>query len=235
MPSTDRRRMPSWRLPNRLCCNRLTYFTAPITGGSRDGCGASWETPATLPMLPRTPSCGCCRAGSYRMPGSLAHFLSTIARGLVIDRWRRRELELAWLETLAHLSASDAPPPESRLQFLETLIAIDRLLCGIKPRAQQGVFAGAARRTHVRADCRAAGHYPGQQSSVTSPWPCAGAISRVSVPDRRQADRGCRPWKPIRRFPAIFPLVSLKRRSTGRSGWISTRQPLKRPKPSRRG
>ncbi|QOT78795.1 sigma-70 family RNA polymerase sigma factor [Cupriavidus basilensis] len=64
-------------------------------------------------------------------------YLSTIARGLVIEHWRRRELELAWLETLAQLPAPQAPSPESRLLFLETLIAIDRILDALKPQVRK--------------------------------------------------------------------------------------------------
>lgn len=60
-------------------------------------------------------------------------YLSTIARGLVIDHWRRRELEQAWLETLAAMPEAEVPSPESRLIFLETLIAIDRVLDSLKP------------------------------------------------------------------------------------------------------
>lgn len=59
--------------------------------------------------------------------------LSTIARRLVVEHWRRRELELAWLETLAALPPSDLPSPESRAMFLETLVAIDAILDGFKP------------------------------------------------------------------------------------------------------
>src|SRR5687767_5351199 len=39
-------------------------------------------------------------------------YLSTIARGLVIDHWRRAELERAWLETLAVLGPAEVPSPE---------------------------------------------------------------------------------------------------------------------------
>ncbi|WP_415205585.1 sigma-70 family RNA polymerase sigma factor [Pseudorhodoferax sp.] len=60
-------------------------------------------------------------------------YLSTIARGLVIDHWRRRALEQAWLETLAALPEPEAPSPETRRIFLETLIAIDRMLDTLKP------------------------------------------------------------------------------------------------------
>lgn len=60
-------------------------------------------------------------------------YLSTIARGLVIDHWRRQELERAWRETLAAMPESKAPSPESRLIFLEALIAIDKVLDALKP------------------------------------------------------------------------------------------------------
>lgn len=60
-------------------------------------------------------------------------FLSTVARGLVIEHWRRRELERAWLETLAALPEAEAPSTESRLIFLETLTEIDRMLDGLRP------------------------------------------------------------------------------------------------------
>ncbi|CAH1903822.1 putative RNA polymerase sigma factor FecI [Candidatus Nitrotoga sp. HW29] len=63
-------------------------------------------------------------------------YLSTIARGLVVDHWRRRELELAWLEILAVLPETEEPSPEMRLIFLETLIEIDRLLDSLKPQVR---------------------------------------------------------------------------------------------------
>jgi RNA polymerase sigma-70 factor (ECF subfamily) len=63
-------------------------------------------------------------------------YLSTIARGLVVEHWRRRELEQAWLDTLAHLPQAEAPSPESRLIFLETLVGIDRLLDALKPQVR---------------------------------------------------------------------------------------------------
>lgn len=55
---------------------------------------------------------------------------------MVIDHWRRRELERAWLETLASLPEPEAPAPETRLIFLEALIEIDRLLDSLKPRVR---------------------------------------------------------------------------------------------------
>ena len=60
-------------------------------------------------------------------------FLSTIARRLVVDHWRRRELEQAWLETLAAWPETEVPSPESRAIFLEALVAIDAVLDALKP------------------------------------------------------------------------------------------------------
>lgn len=59
-------------------------------------------------------------------------YLSTIARGLVIDLYRRRDLERAYLEALAGLPEAHHPSPETRLILLETLGAIDTMLSGLK-------------------------------------------------------------------------------------------------------
>ncbi|QDQ87364.1 sigma-70 family RNA polymerase sigma factor [Alcaligenaceae bacterium SJ-26] len=59
--------------------------------------------------------------------------LATIARGLVIDHWRRRDLEQAWLETLASLPESEVPSAETRMILLEALTEIDRMLDTLKP------------------------------------------------------------------------------------------------------
>ena len=60
-------------------------------------------------------------------------YLSAIARGLVIDHWRRRELEQVWLETLAALPAAQAPSPDVSWSCLEALIEIDRMLDALQP------------------------------------------------------------------------------------------------------
>jgi len=63
-------------------------------------------------------------------------FLSTIARGLMIDFYRRRALERAWLEYLASLPEDEAPSPEQQQILLETLVAVDRLLDGLSPKVR---------------------------------------------------------------------------------------------------
>ena len=63
-------------------------------------------------------------------------FLTTIARGLVIDFYRRRTLEQAWLAHLAELPEDEAPSPEQQQILLETLISVDRLLDGLPPKTR---------------------------------------------------------------------------------------------------
>ncbi|MDF2642369.1 MAG: polymerase sigma factor, sigma-70 family [Pseudomonas sp.] len=64
-------------------------------------------------------------------------FLRTVARGLVIDHWRREELERAYLEALSHLPSHETPSPEARELVLELLESIARMLDGLKPRVRQ--------------------------------------------------------------------------------------------------
>ncbi|MDH4553731.1 sigma-70 family RNA polymerase sigma factor [Pseudomonas sp. BN417] len=63
-------------------------------------------------------------------------FLRTVARGLVIDHWRREELERAYLEALALLPEAEAPSPESRELILELLERIALMLDRLKPKAR---------------------------------------------------------------------------------------------------
>jgi len=60
-------------------------------------------------------------------------YLTTIAHGLVVDHWRRSDLERAWLQTLAALPEEHAPSPESRQLILEALVRIDAVLDTLKP------------------------------------------------------------------------------------------------------
>nr|WP_049831585.1 sigma-70 family RNA polymerase sigma factor [Janthinobacterium sp. Marseille] len=55
-------------------------------------------------------------------------YLTTIANGLLIDHWRRQELERAWLEALANQPEPITPSPEYRALILEALLQVDRML-----------------------------------------------------------------------------------------------------------
>ncbi|WP_296262669.1 MULTISPECIES: sigma-70 family RNA polymerase sigma factor [unclassified Pseudomonas] len=64
-------------------------------------------------------------------------FLRTVARGLVIDHWRREELERAYLEALAQLPEHETPSPESRELVFELLESIARMLDGLRPNVRR--------------------------------------------------------------------------------------------------
>lgn len=63
-------------------------------------------------------------------------FLRTLAHGVVVNHWRRQDIERAWLEAVAVLPEPLAPSPEERLLALETLCRIDAMLDRLNPKAR---------------------------------------------------------------------------------------------------
>ena len=63
--------------------------------------------------------------------------LSTIARGLLIDHWRRSALERAWLDAMAQLPEAFAPSPEEQQQTLQTPEQIACMLEGLRSAVRQ--------------------------------------------------------------------------------------------------
>jgi RNA polymerase sigma factor (sigma-70 family) len=63
--------------------------------------------------------------------------LTHIAKGLVIDRWRRQDVERAYLETIAHLPEPEVPSPETRWLILEALYRIDAMLREMPDKVRQ--------------------------------------------------------------------------------------------------
>ena len=64
-------------------------------------------------------------------------FLRTVAKGIVIDHWRREELERAYLEAIAHSPCNESPSPEARELVFELLESIAKMLDGLKPKVRQ--------------------------------------------------------------------------------------------------
>ncbi|WP_275630231.1 sigma-70 family RNA polymerase sigma factor [Pseudomonas sp. 273] len=64
-------------------------------------------------------------------------YLSAIARALMIDGFRRRAIEQAYLESLAARAEPLDISPEMRLSILETLTAIDAVLDGLGERTRR--------------------------------------------------------------------------------------------------
>lgn len=63
-------------------------------------------------------------------------FLTTVARGLVIDHYRRKEIERAYLEALAVAPEALAPSAEEKLLVMEALLEVDRMLDGLSAKAR---------------------------------------------------------------------------------------------------
>ncbi|MDR6713722.1 RNA polymerase sigma-70 factor (ECF subfamily) [Pseudomonas hunanensis] len=64
-------------------------------------------------------------------------FLSTVAKGLMIDLFRRRSLEQAYLESLSLLPAHDVPDVETQAILFEALVEVDQMLAGLGARVRQ--------------------------------------------------------------------------------------------------
>ncbi|SDV02021.1 RNA polymerase sigma-70 factor, ECF subfamily [Pseudomonas vancouverensis] len=64
-------------------------------------------------------------------------YLSMIAKGLLIDLFRRRSLEQSYLEALAATPEGEQPSLEEQAILLQALIEIDRMLQGLGPRVKQ--------------------------------------------------------------------------------------------------
>lgn len=64
-------------------------------------------------------------------------YLTQIAKHLLIDHWRRQEVERAWQETLSTAPESVVASPEERALILEALYRIDQLLDRLKPKVRE--------------------------------------------------------------------------------------------------
>ena len=66
-------------------------------------------------------------------------YLSTVAHGLVVNHWRRRDIEQNYLAALASEPELQACSPEARAIVIETLLQIDNALNGL-PSAVREAF-----------------------------------------------------------------------------------------------
>ena len=68
------------------------------------------------------------KAGRGERVGQPRAFLAQVARSLLIDHWRRREIEQTCLRALAARPEALAISPEEQQIILDTLLAIDAML-----------------------------------------------------------------------------------------------------------
>jgi RNA polymerase sigma-70 factor (ECF subfamily) len=64
-------------------------------------------------------------------------FLATIAHGLLVNHWRRLDIERAYREALASQPEAIEVSPEERQRVLETLFAVDALLRQLPDRVRR--------------------------------------------------------------------------------------------------
>jgi RNA polymerase sigma-70 factor (ECF subfamily) len=64
-------------------------------------------------------------------------FITTVAKGVLVNWYQRQALERAYLEALAALPEPTAISPEQRMLILETLHEIDAMLDALPPRVKQ--------------------------------------------------------------------------------------------------
>ena len=93
-------------------------------------------------------------------------YLRTVANGLCIDLWRHREIERAWLETLAAQPEVHAPSAEDQVAVLQALYEIDGMLRNLPSKAARAfILATACGMTHqevareIGVSSRMIGHY----------------------------------------------------------------------------
>lgn len=72
----------------------------------------------------------------FSAAGDARAFLCTVARGLCIDQWRRRQLEQVWLAELAAQPEFVEPSLEYRAIILEALHEIDAMLRTLPTKAR---------------------------------------------------------------------------------------------------
>lgn len=64
-------------------------------------------------------------------------FLTTVAKGVLVNWYQRQALERAYLDALAALPEPTAISPEQRMLILETLHQIDAMLDALPPKVKQ--------------------------------------------------------------------------------------------------
>lgn len=64
-------------------------------------------------------------------------YLTTIAKGLVVDHWRREDIERAWLAAMLERPEALHPSAEHQAIIVETLVEVDRILAALPPKPRE--------------------------------------------------------------------------------------------------
>ncbi|MBY4867520.1 sigma-70 family RNA polymerase sigma factor [Burkholderia anthina] len=79
-------------------------------------------------------------SGATPRPDDSRRYLTQIANGLLIDLYRRRRIESAYLDTVRHLPEPETPSPETRALVIEALCEIDAMLDRLSPNARTALL-----------------------------------------------------------------------------------------------
>ena len=80
------------------------------------------------------------RAPQFDSQGNARAYLTTVAKGLCVDLWRRREVEAAWLETLKLAPETSMPSPEHQALVFESLLELDAMLRRLPEKASRALI-----------------------------------------------------------------------------------------------
>ncbi|MDF3933984.1 sigma-70 family RNA polymerase sigma factor [Pseudomonas citronellolis] len=76
-------------------------------------------------------------SGRMPQPVDARRFLMQVAKGLVIDHWRRQDVERAYREAIAHLPEAEVPSAEAHWLIVEALLRIDAMLDGLPAQTRE--------------------------------------------------------------------------------------------------
>lgn len=76
--------------------------------------------------------------------GEARAYLRSMAQGMCINLWHRREIEQAWHDTLATRPQEFAPSAERQAMVLEALQEIGTMLMALPPKAARAFLMAAA-------------------------------------------------------------------------------------------
>ena len=107
-----------------------------ITAGCAAGCAAGWATFDAADLAHDT-YLRILSSGRMPEPQQSRQHLAQIAKGLVIDLYRRRQIEAAYLDALARLPQPLAPSAEDCAAAVQALVDIDAVLNGLPPKARE--------------------------------------------------------------------------------------------------
>lgn len=80
------------------------------------------------------------KSGRVPEPHQSRQHLAQIAKCLVIDLHRRRQIETAYLDAIAHLPPAHAPSEETRALTVQALIEIDLILNGMPAKVREALL-----------------------------------------------------------------------------------------------